>query len=77
MSDVLPQFFDSGNFNVPAVAAPGREGEGERGGSSMSSALQSTSHQAQKFFGFMKDGAGSLFKNIKESSSKAISAMAA
>lgn len=43
----------------------------------MSSALQSTSHQAQKLFGFMKEGAGSLFKNIKESSSKALSAMAA
>ena len=54
-----------------------RAEEGERGGSSMSSALQSTSQQAQKFFGYMKDGAGSFFKNIKESSSKALSAMAA
>ena len=44
--------------------------------SSMSSALQSTSQQAHKLFGFMKDGAGSLIKNIKESSSKALSAMA-
>ena len=32
---------------------------------------------AQRLFGFMKDGAGSLFKNIKESSSKAWQTMAA
>jgi protoporphyrinogen oxidase len=50
------------------------EDEGEKGGA-VTSALQSTSQQAQKLFGYMKGGAGSLFKNIKESSSKAISAM--
>ena len=47
------------------------------GQSNMSTALQSTSHQAQKLFGYMKEGAGSLFKNIKDSSSKMMSSVAA
>ncbi len=65
-------------MTMHVCACPAGHGEGQsEGGSSMSSALQSTSQQAQKLFGYMKDGAGSFFKNIKESSSKAISAMAA
>ena len=38
-------------------------------GSQVTTALQSTSQQAHKLFGFMKDGAGSLLKKIKDSSS--------
>ncbi len=53
----------------------GSESESNDGGGAMSAALQSTSQQAHKLFGFMKEGAGSLLKNIKDSSSKAISAM--
>ena len=53
-------------------------GDSEAGdGGAVSAALQSTSQQAQKLFGYMKDGAGSFLKNIKESSSKAINAMSA
>ena len=44
--------------------------------SQVQSALQSTSHQAHKLFGFMKDGAGKLFKNIKDSSSTVINQVA-
>jgi len=51
--------------------------DGSDGGGGVSAAFQSTSQQAQKIFGFMKEGAGSFFKNIKDSSSKAISAMSA
>ena len=32
----------------------------------------STSQQASKLFGFMKEGAGTFFKNFKDSSSKII-----
>ena len=52
-------------------SSSGGGAESEDGGG-MSTAFQSTSQQAQKWFGYMKDGAGSLFKNIKESSSKVI-----
>lgn len=43
--------------------------------SGTSAALQTTSQQAQKFFGFMKGGAENLFKNIKETSSKVITSV--
>ena len=75
---IVAVFFSSALFHVLVflIGTTQGEGEGERN-SAVSSALQSTSQQAQKFFGFMKDGAGSFFKNIKESSSKALSAMSA
>jgi len=52
------------------------EASTDGGSSGVSAAFQSTSQQAQRFLGFMKDGAGSLFKNIRESSSKVIHSMA-
>ena len=43
--------------------------------SGASAALQATTQQAQKLFGFMKGGAENLFKNIKETSSKVITSV--
>ena len=51
------------------------EGVESEDGGGLSAAFQSTSQQAQKWFGYMKEGAGSFFKNIKESSSKVIHSM--
>ena len=51
------------------------EGTESEDGGGLSAAFQSTSQHAQKWFGYMKEGAGSFFKNIKESSSKVIQSM--
>ena len=40
--------------------------------SQVHAALHSTSQQAHKIFGFVKDGAGNLFKKIKDSSSTVV-----
>lgn len=40
--------------------------------SQVHAAIHTTSQQAHKLFGFMKDGAGKLFRNIKDSSSTVI-----
>ena len=47
------------------------------GGPSINAAavFQATSQQAQKLFDFMKSGAGSLIKNIKDTSNRVISSV--
>lgn len=65
----------SSHFSSPSGEAAETSTDSSSSSSGVSSALQSTSHQAQRFFGFMKDGAGNLFKNIRESSSKVIHGM--
>ena len=47
------------------------------GGTSINAAaaFQATSQQAQKLFGFVKGGAGSLIKNIKDTSNRVISSV--
>jgi hypothetical protein len=57
------------------IGSSSGEGTESEDGGGLSAAFQSTSQQAQKWFGYMKVGAGSFFKNIKESSSKVIHSM--
>jgi cyclin G-associated kinase len=57
------------------VVPPSQSQSETTSSSSSSSTFQSTSQQAQKFFGFMKGGAENIIKNIKDTSSKVINSV--
>ncbi len=59
----------TGAYMSATPVAPDSDEAGADGGGA-AAALQSTGQQAQKLFGYMREGAGNLFKNIKESSGK-------